>query len=55
MSDPIGAGEQPRCPSCGVLMRDEPGAYVCPACGERVALPPAPMPPHFEGDGIHGG
>lgn len=26
-------GVQPRCPACGVLMRDEPGAYRCPACG----------------------
>lgn len=26
-------GAQPRCPACGVLMRDEPGAFRCPACG----------------------
>lgn len=26
-------GEQPRCPKCGVLMRDIPGGWRCPACG----------------------
>lgn len=55
MSDPVGVGEQPRCPSCGVLMRDEPGAYVCPACGERVALPDVATPPRFDGPSIRGG
>lgn len=53
--DELGAGAQPRCPTCGVVMRDEPGAYVCPSCGEVEAMPAVEVPPPFDGPGIHGG
>lgn len=44
---------QPRC--CGVVMRDRPGEYVCPACRSVIALPPVQMPSEFVGRGIRGG
>lgn len=37
--DDLDVAEQPRCASCGVLMRTEGGAFVCPACGERERIP----------------
>ncbi|GAA2001186.1 rubrerythrin [Microbacterium ulmi] len=31
---------QPRCRSCGIVMRDVPGGWRCPACaGALVAVP----------------
>ena len=55
MDDELGAGEQPRCQTCGVVMRDEPGAYVCPSCGARDDVPAVELPPTFDGPGIRGG
>jgi ribosomal protein L37AE/L43A len=51
-------GAQPRCPVDGVVMRDIPGGWKCPACGYVYA--PAIMqqqeqPPDFDGPSIHGG
>ncbi|WP_171013084.1 hypothetical protein [Microbacterium sp. 2FI] len=52
-------GAQPRCPLCGVLMRDIPGAWRCPACGHVYA--PTMMQqqqqeqPEFDGPSIRGG
>ncbi|WP_164478100.1 TFIIB-type zinc ribbon-containing protein [Microbacterium sp. ABRD28] len=47
--------EQPRCPNCGVVMRDEPGAYRCPACGRVIEVADVPPAPVFDGPAIHGG
>lgn len=55
MHDDLDAGAQPRCPACGVVMRDEPGAYVCPSCDHRELVPAFAMPPGFDGPGIRGG
>jgi tRNA(Ile2) C34 agmatinyltransferase TiaS len=52
-------GSQPRCEECGVLMRDIPGGWRCPACGHVDA--PVVMQqqqqqlPDFDGPSIHGG
>ncbi|GEP49072.1 hypothetical protein MSA03_25800 [Microbacterium saccharophilum] len=48
-------GAQPRCPTCGVVMRDEPGATMCPSCGRREAHDDVVMPPSFDGPAIRGG
>ena len=63
-------GEQPRCEECGVLMRDIPGGWECPACGHVLMLtmqeqewtfpdvpdfPDFPDIPDFDGPSIHGG
>ncbi|WP_390178062.1 hypothetical protein [Microbacterium sp. MTN4-26] len=48
-------GAQPRCPSCGVLMRDERDGFRCPACATLVAFDAAPPPPTFDGPSIRGG
>lgn len=47
--------DHPRCPDCQVLLRDIDGGMECPECGhlERVAV--GPLPPSFDGPGIHGG
>lgn len=49
-------GAQPRCEKCGVLMRDIPGGWECPACGHQL-LPTMQisLPPKFDGPSIHGG
>lgn len=33
MEDVEAWGGHPRCPSCGVVMRDRPKGYQCPECG----------------------
>lgn len=53
--DGLGAAAQPHCEACGVVMSDEPGAYVCPSCGARESVPDVAMPPGFDGPAIHGG
>lgn len=47
-------GVQPRCQSCRVVMRDAPGAYICPACGEQDPIPPVALPV-FHGPTMYGG
>jgi hypothetical protein len=47
---------QPRCPDCGLLMRDAPGGWTCPSCRHNITADPLTDPmPDFEGRGIHGG
>ncbi|MET0888194.1 MAG: hypothetical protein ABWX92_17285 [Mycetocola sp.] len=47
---------QPRCPDCGVLMRDVPDGWVCPSCGHKSTADPLTGPlPDFDGHSIHGG
>ena len=51
--------QQPRCPTCGTVMRDIPGGFVCGGCGhvdDRAAeLSAVQMPPEFDGPAIQGG
>lgn len=48
-------GAQPRCDRDGVLMRDIPGGWECPAC-EFVLAPTMPIRiPKFDGPSIRGG
>jgi tRNA(Ile2) C34 agmatinyltransferase TiaS len=48
--------EQPRCPECGVLMRDMPEGWVCPSCGHSITADPLTGPmPHSDGRGVRGG
>lgn len=46
---------QPACPECGVVMRTEPHAFVCPHCGHRQLLDDVEPPQDFDGPGIRGG
>jgi len=46
---------QPHCPECGVVMRTESHAFVCPSCGHLQLLDEVEMPPKFDGPSIHGG
>tara|TARA_R100000365_G_scaffold1682_1_gene5702 strand:- start:1611 stop:1781 length:171 start_codon:yes stop_codon:yes gene_type:complete len=48
-------GEHPHCPSCGFLMRDAEGGWICPACGTHVAVGSVDPPDAFDGPSIHGG
>jgi hypothetical protein len=54
--DDLDDAAQPRCPDCGVLMRDVPEGWVCPSFGHqnRADLLTDPMP-NFDGHSIHGG
>jgi len=47
--DLMAAAAQPRCPSCGVLMRDSPDTYTCPACGHSALIPQIEHPGGGEG------
>lgn len=55
--DLFDAAEQPRCPECGVVMRDVPGGWQCPSCGHAnfPKLDRIVIPPPFRGPSIHGG
>jgi tRNA(Ile2) C34 agmatinyltransferase TiaS len=56
MSDlDLEAGAQPRCPSCGVLMRDVPDGVTCPECGYHEPHDVVAMPPEFSGPTVRGG
>lgn len=50
---------QPHCPNDDTVMRDVPGGWQCPTCGHLEMIPrviaDAPLPPEFDGPGIHGG
>jgi rRNA maturation endonuclease Nob1 len=49
-------GAQPRCSKCGVLMRDIPGGWECPACGHKYTRQMQQQPQaDFQGPSIHGG
>ncbi|WP_457101765.1 hypothetical protein [Microbacterium sp. P5_E9] len=49
-------GEQPRCTSDGIVMRDVPGGWACPSCEELLApVVKMPVPPRFTGPTIRGG
>jgi tRNA(Ile2) C34 agmatinyltransferase TiaS len=50
-------GAQPRCEKCGVLMRDIPGGWRCPACGHTFTpiVQQQEQPPEFTGPSIRGG
>jgi hypothetical protein len=54
--DDFGGLEQPRCVNCGVLMRDVPGGWDCPAC-DHAEFPPLnrKLRPEFDGPSIRGG
>ena len=58
MMDDLGI-VQPRCPSCGVVMRDHPKGFQCPECGLADDLSKkmdaVVIPPDFDGPSIHGG
>lgn len=55
----LDAVAQPRCPDCGVLMRDDPRGYKCPSCGyledHSAEYAQIEMPPEFDGPSIQGG
>ena len=51
----LDAGMQPRCPSCGIVMRDGDGASTCPDCGYSERHGDAVMPPEFVGPTINDG
>lgn len=53
--DELEFAAQPHCPSCGVVMRTERDAFVCPSCGHLLPLDEAGIPPEFEGPSIGGG
>lgn len=50
---------QPRCPACGVVMRDDPRGFRCPSCGRledhSAELDAVVIPPVFDGPSIGGG
>jgi ribosomal protein L37AE/L43A len=49
-------GAEPRCSTEGIVMRDIPGGWQCPSCGEVVApVMQMPVPPRFHGAAIRGG
>jgi len=50
----LDAAAQPHCPHDEVAMRDIPGGYECPECGRRRMVPPAPLPPEFDGPAFKG-
>lgn len=43
------------CPDDGVLMHEVDGGWRCPECGHFEASMHGPLPPEFDGPGIHGG
>jgi len=47
--DDLDAIAQPRCPECGVVMRTDAHAFVCPHCGHLQLLDEVEMPPEFDG------
>lgn len=47
--DELDAIAQPHCPECGVVMRTEPHAFVCPHCEHVQLLDEVEMPPEFDG------
>lgn len=47
--DDLDFAAQPHCPDCGVVMRTEPHAFVCPHCGHLQLLDDVEMPPEFDG------
>ena len=48
-------GEQPRCSMDGIVMRDIPGGWACPSCGEVLApVVPMRIPVAFSGPAIRG-
>lgn len=51
-TDDLAAASNPACPNDAVTMRDEPGAWECPACGHRIEHPPVDTPPDFQGPDI---
>lgn len=53
--DELDFAAQPQCPECGVVMRIERHAFVCPHCGHLQLLDDVEMPPEFDGPGIVGG
>ncbi len=55
MWDDVEAGTQPRCPECGVVMRDDPAGAVCPECGLTQPHDDVVMPPEFDGPSLYGG
>lgn len=48
-------GAQPRCPHCGIVMRDIDHGSVCPECGYTELFVAVDMPPEFDGPSIKGG
>lgn len=42
--DELDFATQPQCPECGVVMRTEPHAFVCPHCGHLQLLDDVEMP-----------
>lgn len=56
MQDPLDDGAQPRCATDGVVMRDIPGGWECPACGWTLTpVVPIHSVPRFSGPSIRGG
>lgn len=50
---------QPRCPSCGTVMRDHPKGFICGGCehleDHAAELDAVVIPPDFDGPAILGG
>lgn len=53
--DDMFGGDQPHCPDCNVIMRDDPGGWRCPECGHFEPAMSGPLPEPFEGPSIQGG
>lgn len=54
--DTLDDGQVLRCDDCGVLMRDIPGGWECPACGSVVApVVKVRIPPKFYGPTLYDG
>ncbi|KDA05871.1 hypothetical protein DC31_13995 [Microbacterium sp. CH12i] len=45
----------PSCPTDGVLLREVGAGWECPECGRFESAMSGPLPPEFDGPGIHGG
>lgn len=52
--DDLDAEQQPRCPECGIVMRDVAGGWKCPECGETMTADVVDVP-RFDGPSIRGG
>lgn len=53
--DPVEEGVQPRCPRCGIVMRDIAGGWICPACKYTSFAQLAQQPIDPDLPNIHGG
>lgn len=51
--DLVEEGIHPRCPRCGIVMRDIPGGWVCPACSYKcyAQFAQQPMDPNLSSIG----